>query len=79
MRPIENLTLGAAAVGYRTESMHGAGSPQAQRTAISRQGNLGNEEETCERYRENHRIITGVYLSMVGNNINLSSPLPKRQ
>ncbi|RHV86450.1 4-hydroxybutyryl-CoA dehydratase, partial [Lachnospiraceae bacterium OF09-33XD] len=36
----ENLTLGTAAVGYRTESMHGAGSPQAQRIMISRQGNL---------------------------------------
>ena len=40
MRLIENLTLGTAAVGYRTESMHGAGSPQAQRIMISRQGNL---------------------------------------
>ncbi len=30
MRLIENLTLGTGAVGYRTESMHGAGSPQAQ-------------------------------------------------
>lgn len=40
MRLIENLTLGSAAVGYRTESMHGAGSPQAQRIMISRQGNL---------------------------------------
>ena len=32
--------LGAAAVGYRTESMHGAGSPQAQRIMIQRQGNI---------------------------------------
>jgi 4-hydroxybutyryl-CoA dehydratase/vinylacetyl-CoA-Delta-isomerase len=40
MRLIENITLGTAAVGYRTESMHGAGSPQAQRIMISRQGNL---------------------------------------
>ena len=30
LRLIENLTLGAAAVGYLTESMHGAGSPQAE-------------------------------------------------
>ena len=37
LRLIENLCLGAAAVGYRTESMHGAGSPQAQRIMISRQ------------------------------------------
>ncbi len=40
MRLIENITLGTAAVGYRTESMHGAGSPQAQRIMISRQANL---------------------------------------
>jgi len=39
-RLIENITLGTAAVGYRTESMHGAGSPQAQRIIISRQSNL---------------------------------------
>jgi 4-hydroxybutyryl-CoA dehydratase/vinylacetyl-CoA-Delta-isomerase len=40
LRLIENLCLGAAAVGYRTESMHGAGSPQAQRIMIQRQGNI---------------------------------------
>lgn len=40
LRLIENLTLGTAAVGYRTESMHGAGSPQAQRIMIQRQGNI---------------------------------------
>jgi 4-hydroxybutyryl-CoA dehydratase/vinylacetyl-CoA-Delta-isomerase len=40
MRLIENLTLGTAAVGYLTESMHGAGSPQAQRIMIARQGNI---------------------------------------
>ena len=40
MRLIENLSLGTGAVGYRTESMHGAGSPQAQRIMIARLGNL---------------------------------------
>lgn len=40
LRLIENLSLGAGAVGYRTESLHGAGSPQAQRVMIARQGNL---------------------------------------
>lgn len=40
LRLIENITLGTAAVGYRTESMHGAGSPQAQRIMISRQCNM---------------------------------------
>ena len=36
LRLIENMTLGRNAVGYLTESMHGAGSPQAQRVQISR-------------------------------------------
>lgn len=36
MRLIENLTLGRNAVGYLTESLHGAGSPQAQRIEIGR-------------------------------------------
>ena len=40
LRLIENLSLGTAAVGYRTESLHGAGSPQAQRIMIARQGGL---------------------------------------
>ena len=43
-RLIENLTLGTAAVGYRTESMPGAGSPQAQRIMISRQGNIAGKK-----------------------------------
>lgn len=37
LRLIENMTLGRNAVGYLTESMHGAGSPQAQRIQIHRQ------------------------------------------
>ncbi len=40
LRLIENMTLGRNAVGYLTESMHGAGSPQAQRIQIARQMNL---------------------------------------
>ncbi len=36
LRLIENMTLGRNAVGYLTESMHGAGSPQAQRIVIGR-------------------------------------------
>ena len=43
LRLIENLTLGTAAVGYLTESMHGAGSPQAQRVMIFREGDLVNK------------------------------------
>jgi len=49
LRLIENITLGAAAVGYRTESMHGAGSPQAQRIMISRQGNLEHKKELAKK------------------------------
>ena len=30
LRFLENICLGSAAVGYRTESMHGAGSPKAR-------------------------------------------------
>ncbi len=44
LRLIENLALGTAAVGYRTESLHGAGSPQAQRVMIARQGNLEHKK-----------------------------------
>lgn len=44
LRLIENLTLGTAAVGYRTESMHGAGSPQAQRIMIARQSNMEHKK-----------------------------------
>lgn len=36
LRLIENMTMGRNAVGYLTESMHGAGSPQAQRILIGR-------------------------------------------
>ncbi len=49
LRLIENLTLGTAAVGYRTESMHGAGSPQAQRIMIARQGNLAMKKELAKK------------------------------
>ncbi|MGD1011202.1 MAG: 4-hydroxyphenylacetate 3-hydroxylase family protein [Acidimicrobiales bacterium] len=49
LRLIENLSLGTAAVGYRTESMHGAGSPQAQRVMIARQGNLAMKKELAKK------------------------------
>lgn len=48
MRLIENMTLGAAAVGYLTESMHGAGSPQAQRIMISRQSDLEGKKKLAK-------------------------------
>ena len=48
MRFLENMCLGAAAVGYRTESMHGAGSPQAQRVMIARQGNIQGKKKLAK-------------------------------
>lgn len=48
LRLIENMCLGTSAVGYRTESMHGAGSPQAQRIMISRQGNLEAKKQLAK-------------------------------
>ena len=45
LRLIENMTLGRNAVGYLTESMHGAGSPQAQRIQIARQMGLEEKKE----------------------------------
>jgi 4-hydroxybutyryl-CoA dehydratase / vinylacetyl-CoA-Delta-isomerase len=40
LRLIENLVAGAGAVAYLVESMHGAGSPMAQRIVIGRQAGL---------------------------------------
>lgn len=40
IRFIENFTMGASSVSYRTESLHGAGSPQTQRIMIGRQANV---------------------------------------
>lgn len=49
LRLIENMTLGRNAVGYLTESMHGAGSPQAQRIQIQRQMNLEAKKDLAKR------------------------------
>jgi 4-hydroxybutyryl-CoA dehydratase/vinylacetyl-CoA-Delta-isomerase len=49
LRLIENLTLGTAAVGYLTESMHGAGSPQAQRIMISRHINMREKQNAAKK------------------------------
>ncbi|MFX1495176.1 MAG: 4-hydroxyphenylacetate 3-hydroxylase C-terminal domain-containing protein, partial [Promethearchaeota archaeon] len=52
LRFIENLTMGVASVSYRTESMHGAGSPQAQRIMISRQANLEEKKKLVKKILE---------------------------
>jgi 4-hydroxybutyryl-CoA dehydratase/vinylacetyl-CoA-Delta-isomerase len=49
LRLIENLTLGRNAVGYLTESLHGAGSPQAQRIQIQRQMNLAGKQNMAKK------------------------------
>jgi 4-hydroxybutyryl-CoA dehydratase/vinylacetyl-CoA-Delta-isomerase len=48
-RLVENLTLGTGAVGYLTESLHGAGSPQAQRIMLSRLANLDYKEQLAKQ------------------------------
>ena len=49
LRLIENMTLGRNAVGYLTESMHGAGSPQAQRIQIQRQMDLEVKQQLAKK------------------------------
>ncbi len=49
LRLIENLTLGTAATNYLTESMHGAGSPQAQRIMITRRVNMQEKQRAAKR------------------------------
>jgi len=48
LRLIENMTLGRNAVGYLTESMHGAGSPQAQRILIARLAELEDKKSRAK-------------------------------
>ena len=49
MRFLENICLGSSAVGYRTESLHGAGSPQAQRIMIGRQADFESKKEMARQ------------------------------
>jgi 4-hydroxybutyryl-CoA dehydratase/vinylacetyl-CoA-Delta-isomerase len=49
LRLIENITMGCGAVAYLTESMHGAGSPQAQRIMISRLVDLEHRKDLAEK------------------------------
>lgn len=54
LRLIENLVAGAGAVAYLIESMHGAGSPMAQRIMIARQGNLEGKIELVKQLLDIH-------------------------
>ena len=49
LRLIENLVVGAGSVAYLVESMHGAGSPMAQRIMIARQAGLPGKKALVER------------------------------
>ena len=60
LRLIENMTMGRNAVGYLTESMHGAGSPQAQRIQIARQMQLEYKKRLA-------KILAGV--DIVGEDV----------
>ena len=45
LRFIENISMGVASVSYKVESMHGAGSPQAQRIMIARQADIEKKRQ----------------------------------
>ncbi len=49
LRLIENMTMGRNAVGYLTESTHGAGSPQAQRIQIGRAMDVAGKIDLAKR------------------------------
>ena len=49
LRLIENITLGTGAVCYLTESMHGAGSPQAQKIMIGRTADIDAIKAAAKR------------------------------
>lgn len=46
---IENMTVGCGAAAYLTESIHGAGSPQAQRIMISRLADLDEKKALARK------------------------------
>ncbi len=49
LRLVENLTLGPGAAAYLTESMHGAGSPQAQRIMLARLADLEEKVQFAQK------------------------------
>ncbi len=49
IRLIENLTVGLGAVCYLTESMHGAGSPMAQKIMIGRRADIDRMKNAAKR------------------------------
>jgi len=55
IRLIENITMGAGAVAFFTESIHGAGSPQAQRVMISRYADLDIKKNMARKIAGIHK------------------------
>jgi 4-hydroxybutyryl-CoA dehydratase/vinylacetyl-CoA-Delta-isomerase len=49
LRLVENLTLGPGAAAYLTESLHGAGSPQAQRIMLARLAKVEEKAQLAKR------------------------------
>mmetsp|Transcript_3276 Transcript_3276/g.9651 ORF Transcript_3276/g.9651 Transcript_3276/m.9651 type:complete len:532 (-) Transcript_3276:22-1617(-) len=49
LRLVENMTMGRNAVGYLAESMHGAGSPQAQRVVLQKLADLEGKRGLARR------------------------------
>ena len=55
LRLIENMTLGRNAVAYLTESLHGAGSPQAQRVQIRRKIDIEEKKDFAKKLSGVHK------------------------
>lgn len=49
IRFLENATMGTTGLSYKIESLHGAGSPQAQRIMIARQANLEQKKSLIKK------------------------------
>jgi 4-hydroxybutyryl-CoA dehydratase/vinylacetyl-CoA-Delta-isomerase len=49
LRLLESMTSGTGAIAYRTESMHGAGSPEAQVIMIGRLADMAHKKELAKR------------------------------
>jgi len=49
IRFLENASMGTTGLSYKIESLHGAGSPQAQRIMIARQAHLDQKKELVRK------------------------------
>ena len=69
LRLIENMTLGRNAVGYFTESMHGAGSPQAQRINIARQMQLDTRKNLLKILQVLKKLLNLSLNNLITSNV----------